>query len=150
MTPGTDEADGARTTHQKYKPKPKTSPRRPKTTADTGAVSPSPFDDPTRRTSDVQVLVDIYANTVHADGGIATTSMRAAIGANVRRLLRDDDLDRRVLVAAVQAAAAKRAKTVDPYLGAIRAGAAGHDARQAMFARWAHTAADLDAQGGTA
>lgn len=95
----------------------------------------------------VQILVGAYVSAVEADGGIATQSQRSAIGRNVKRLIDQDHIELPVILIAVQRAAAKRSRTVDPFLGELQS--AWNDnraARKAMRARWYEMAAAIDSR----
>lgn len=95
----------------------------------------------------VQVLVGAYVESVRASGGIATTSQCSAIGSNVKRLIKDDQIPLPVLLVAVQRAGARRSRTVDPFLGDVQASYGGSEAkRKAMFDHWADLARQDEAR----
>ncbi|MBI4941869.1 MAG: helix-turn-helix domain-containing protein [Actinobacteria bacterium] len=92
------------------------------------------------------MLVAAYVDALKDGGGIPTKSMRGAIGANVKRLLRDDpNIELPVILRAVQIAGAKRARVIDPFLGEVQASYSGREAvRKAMFTAWEQHAARFD------
>lgn len=109
-------------------------------------VEPTPVQKPPPAFTQVQILVGAYSDAVEADGGISTKAMRSAIGANLKRLIRDDNIPVPVLLVAVQRAGSKRERSVDRHLGAAqrnfdRAG----QARQSMFEAWEAIARRIDA-----
>lgn len=95
--------------------------------------------------TEVQILVGAYAEAVEAAGGVATTSMRGAIGKNLKRLMRDDHLPLPMLLVAVQRAGSKRDRSVDRHLGEARQSYARPSSKEAMVARWYERAARIDA-----
>jgi hypothetical protein len=101
-------------------------------------VPPTPVANP------VQALVGAYVEAVEASGGIATTSMRGAIGSNLRRLIREDGLPEPVLLAAVQVAGGARSRTLDRWLGDAQRAYGRRSERRAMFDRWTEIAERLD------
>lgn len=95
--------------------------------------------------TDVQVLIGAYAEAVEAAGGVATTSMRNAIGANLKRLIRDDHLPMPMLLVAVQRAGDKRERSIDRHLGEARKSYERPSSKEAMVARWYEIASRIDA-----
>lgn len=104
-------------------------------------ATPSPSASPT------QILVGAYVTAIEASGGIATTSQRAAIGKNVKRLIEQDHIELPIILVAVQRAAAKRSRTIDPFLGELQSAWNGNQgSRNAMRAHWYETAAAIDSR----
>lgn len=95
----------------------------------------------------VQVLVGAYVTAIEASGGIATSSQRSAIGRNVKRLIEQDKIELPIILVAVQRAAAKRSRTVDPFLGELQSAWNGSQgSRNAMRTHWYETAAAMDSR----
>lgn len=100
---------------------------------------------PAREPNPIQVLVGAYVAAVEADGGIPTKAQRAAIGSNVKRLIEQDRIELPIILVAVQRAAAKRSRTVDPFLGDLKSKWDGNQInRDAMRAHWYEVAAVMD------
>jgi hypothetical protein len=98
--------------------------------------------------SPVQALVAAYVQAIETDGGLGTTSMRSAIGSNVKRILRDDPhIPLPVILQAVEIAGTKRSRTLDPFLGdAQQRFGRSEPSRRAMFARWEAIASSIDSR----
>lgn len=92
---------------------------------------------PPKMPDPVQLLVGAYVDAVEDSGGIATHSMRGAIGKHAKRLINVDKIELPVLLVAVQRSGAKRDRQIDKYLGAAQETYAGSDSgRRAMFDNW--------------
>lgn len=97
--------------------------------------------------SPTQVLVGAYVTAIEASGGIATSSQRSAIGRNVKRLIEQDHIELPVILVAIQRAAAKRSRTIDPFLGELQSAWNGSQgSRNAMRTHWYETAAAMDSR----
>ena len=97
--------------------------------------------------SPTQVLVGAYVTAIEASGGIATSSQRSAIGRNVKRLIEQDHIELPIILVAIQRAAAKRSRTIDPFLGELQSAWNGSQgSRNAMRTHWYETAAAMDSR----
>jgi hypothetical protein len=87
--------------------------------------------------SPVPVIVAMYIDAVRSTDGVATSTMIGAIGKNAKRLIEIDKLHPAVVAVAAQRAGERRAKVLDPFLGAAQSSYNSHgDSRRAMFAAW--------------
>lgn len=92
------------------------------------------------------MLVAAYADRVP---GQASRSLLAAIGRAAKRLIETDGFDPALILAAIEEAAPQGRRDLDRIIAAPGGPAVRfqrHDARRAMFAHWAATAARLDAR----
>ncbi len=97
--------------------------------------------------SPTPVLVGAYVTAIEASGGIATSSQRSAIGRNVKRLIEQDHIELPIILVAIQRAAAKRSRTIDPFLGELQSAWNGSQgSRNAMRTHWYETAAAMDSR----
>jgi len=102
---------------------------------------------PSQPANPTQILVGAYVTAIESSGGIATSSQRAAIGRNVKRLIEQDHIELPIILVAVQRAAAKRSRTIDPFLGELQSAWSGSQgSRNAMRAHWYETAAVMDSR----
>lgn len=101
------------------------------------------FGDPIEPPNPVPLIVAGYVDSVRETGGVATSAMCGAIGRNAKRLIEVDKLHPAVVLVAAQRAGAKRAKTLDQFLGdAQQTYDRDGQSRRAMFDNWKR-AADL-------
>jgi hypothetical protein len=94
----------------------------------------------------VQVLVAAYADRVR---GRASKSLLASIGRNAKRLIETDGFDPALILAAIEEAAPHGRRDLDRIIAAPGGPAVRFErteARRAMFAHWAATAARIDAR----
>lgn len=97
----------------------------------------------------VQTLVAAYAEVVTGkNGGHLTDSQAKAVGANVKRILKNDRIPPEVLLVAVQQAAARGEKSIDRILAAPNGPQASYRrseaARRAMYDSWLAMGRKLD------
>lgn len=93
--------------------------------------------DPPPQPSPVPVIVAMYIDAVRSTDGVATSTMIGAIGKNAKRLIEVDKLHPAVVAVAAQRAGERRAKVLDPFLGAAQSSYnRGGDSRRALFAAW--------------
>lgn len=87
--------------------------------------------------SPVPVIVAMYIDAVRSTEGVATSTMIGAIGKNAKRLIDVDKIHPAVVAVAAQRAGERRAKVLDPFLGAAQSSYNRHgDSRRALFAAW--------------
>lgn len=110
-------------------------------------ATPEPEPEEPSGPTDVQILVGAYTDAVVASGGIATTSMRGAIGKHVKRLIAQDKIDLPILLLAVQRAGTQRAKDVDRFLGEATNSFSTRAGKREMFAAWDRIAQAHGGQG---
>lgn len=106
------------------------------------------FEPPPAGPSPVQILVAAYVDRVR---GRCSTSLRGAIGRNVKRLIETDGFEPALILAAIEEAAPQGRRDLDRIIAApgLTRRFEQPEGRRAMFEHWARIAAEIDARTGS-